>query len=173
MREQINTCTQSLRWSLARHNHPDDATNSLEAEEIDDILKQIVVSYINFNIFRKQSRQFQTLNNFVIFQVVGLAAQSYLVSYFVATSIDTRLQSILIYAMAAVGSTINGYLSLSLYCLKLVEKVMHNMSKLLAHSSEFNGLFMSHPIELWRRQVLTDFVCRKNFSSRLLLNYVP
>lgn len=165
IRAQLDVCKLSLeRIRLQRHPP--------SKQEMGKILKQTTISYINFELFRKQSPQFQTLNNFLIQQMFGLTAQAFMISYFVATSIDARYQIMIIYALAAVGLTINFYLLLSSYRLKLVEKLMRELAKVLAHSTDIELISRSYSIELWRRQLLADADCKQNFSSRLFLTYI-
>lgn len=181
VRAQVSACKRSLEKVRAQRYHPASIDNnaavgsthlSWRTEDVDEIVRKLTISYLNFELFRRQIPDFCKLNNFLILQVVGLSGLTYSLGDFVARNLETRYQILIIYALALTGSLTNVFLALSSYRLKLAEKLMRDVVEMLAHCSDFQPLSASYMVELWRRQCLTEAECEESFSSTLFLTHV-
>lgn len=160
---QLHNCTSAVvesRQHLGAHNARERwrRTTSL-----------LTISYINYELLRRQQGAHRKLTGFLINQVAVLASVVFAISYLVACqlkfdrpSYQTAILTMFILILA------NIYLLLASVSAKLYERLMGELSKLVANLTSDQQLADSLMLELWRRQLLDDDEMSKLTSNELL-----
>lgn len=164
--QQTKSCRVTLEKTRARLVQWRDINDH---QELNNILEQLTICYVNFELFRRQSPHFQKISNFVIIQVAVMTGQVYYMTDLVAKNVDPRYETVVVVALMLIGFLLNCCLAMSSYRLNLLEELMNEVAKMLAHASGILSISVSYPIELWRRQMLSEKDCRQKFASRLFL----
>jgi hypothetical protein len=130
------------------HNDTDQAWHGL-------VEKRLLVTYINFELFRRQFKPFRILMNFLVFQVMIFSAMSFFALYLLAAKNETDFKAIAIFVSSCVVGTLNIYLVVASYASKMVECLMKDLTRMLALLANYPKLLTGPVTNLWRRQLLS------------------
>lgn len=137
----------------------------------DRILLDLTISYLNFELFRRQQNRFLMMANILI-MANGLVSGCILtLVYSVANNLKIKHIDLVTYVIIAVMMTTNILMLLSSYIGKILEKITKDVDQILAHCSRLE-LENSYPVELWRRYDLSSRETRNLFAASLFGTYI-
>lgn len=143
------------------------------SEKDDDYkcVKAILVTYLNYELFRKQQEHYKTLASFFLIQMFVCASIVLAVCYFVGTFLTDFSQTFLLF--------LSTYLIIFVNCHLLISAIMINKNNSLTKSilnmlavGTANRMQMIDLFDLWRRQLLDEEGIRKNFAIKLFTFYL-
>lgn len=134
-------------------------------------LKAILITYLNFELFRKQQANYHRLANFLIFQMTLLIGSVLLLCYFIGTNVNVGSNSILLFTSTYLVLCMNVHLISSAVMTNKILKLMRTIFKLMAGASSID-LQLTDIIDIWRRQLLDDEQTVEHFSIRFFGVYL-
>jgi len=169
--QQVRVCvrllTQLGEFKDREANSSGKSLHELETERT-QLASLLTISYLNHELFRRSNFAHQHLARLLLAQIATLAASSFAFAYLVATNASSGYRSPVLYSSLAIVSTLDIYLFASSFLVKQVEKLMRDLSRLQAHGISNSLGQLKHPLELWRRQQLSDKETRKFFAASFL-----
>lgn len=170
IRDQLKHCLE-LATQLAI---PDD--DSLELIECNNnnnnldsnLLKALTITFLNYELFRRQHKNYLAVTNFLILQLSILLADVMLCTYYIgAICKDPEYNQLIILFSVYVGALVNGHIVSSAIMTGNLEQMMKDIMKLLAVCTS-NSMHATHIVGLWRLQVMNERDTLDFYANKLL-----
>lgn len=129
------------------------------------LIKALTITYLNFELFRRQQKSYQKLVNFLLFQMSILIGETLAFCYAIGTIIENCYISFLLILATYMFMFINFYLISGAMRMSQMERLIKNIVELLAGATS-NSMQLLHILDLWRRQLLDERGARQTFSSK-------
>lgn len=136
--------------------------------------EELIKVYLNFELFRRQSRPCHLILNLLLPQVAIFSIACLLFTYLIAIDIDLSKRNLVLLACSCVMISANCCLIFCGYRTKMILGIMRTLSSLVAQTSSKEltrgrfGFQMIKPVDLWRRQLLDDSESTRFYASNLL-----
>lgn len=126
--------------------------------------KAITISYLNFCLFKKESKSQVALQNYYGEQVAISATGTLGFSFLILSSVDSKNANIIYAVTIAMLAVSNLFLTISASLTRRIQRIFHTLNEVLAKAST-NSMELSYIIGAWRRQVLTDSQVEDVYST--------
>lgn len=135
-------------------------------------VKALLVTYLNYELYRKQQPEYLKLVTFLVFQSISLVFTMALFSYSVGTGTKSNLSTIfLLFMPTYLMIFVNVHLLMGAYLISRNSSLNKNILDMLAAASS-NEMHLLDSIDLWRRQLLDNEGTKKNFAVKLFSVYL-
>jgi len=135
------------------------------------LVETLTVAYLNYELFRRQQRKHRTFCNYLLVQIITLGAGILLLSFLLASSASQSYNFFVFVLATYVAMVVNVYMLFGASATRKVERLMKNVLRMMANdpgrSSE-----LTHTIQLWRKQALTDKQVERAYALSLLGVYL-
>lgn len=137
----------------------------------ESVVKNIMVAYLNYALFRRQHWRFKRFNEFVSFES-GIAVIAYLTcSYFAGYYALNSLNLALTICVAACVVTINIFWLVPSRFLNKIVKFRRSITQLVA-KGQSSKIDLRIPIDLWRNQMVEESELNSLFAQKSLVGYM-
>lgn len=162
IRLQVRGCIESLIKSSVKTRNLDHDY----AEENNNNLRRLTLAYLNFELFRREQKSYQSLTDFLVTQMILMNAPLIIMTYLTLTVLrdeDTVITTLLV---SYVFSFLNIYLLTSAIRTNMVLKLMKDLPRLLAYATA-NHLEQTLMARLWSAQILNYSETLSCFAPKL------
>lgn len=169
--EQINDNMRDSVISCYNWNSKNPGKNVVDGISKDNIelYEKLTISYILFELFRREQREFKILVNFLTFQGLLFCSTTMISIYLIGTSVRCDSQYVLLVIVTSVVLYINPYLICAAVLSNKVESIRLNLMRLLAQSKlDSRNYYPSNIFYLWRRHLISIPESRKLYSTSIL-----
>lgn len=168
LKEQIEYCIKALKI----HKLLSCTIGANESRER-SVDRALIITYLNYELFRRQQRSYELLSNFLLLQLSVLTSSALLISYIITIYVSPGTNRMFFAVTIYMFFFTNSQLIISAYKTSKIEKLMKCIDRLLAAGS-LNSMENSAIIRLWNRQLLSEQATREFFAGKLFgiyLNY--
>lgn len=130
------------------------------------LIKALTVTYLNYELFRRQQKSYQRLMNFLVFQWSVLIGQDLISCYIVGTVIKSSYTQFLLLLGTFAFMFFNLYLISGAFRINQIEKLIKSILELLAGGAN-NSMQLTHIMDLWRRQLIDEKEAKQLFSLKI------
>lgn len=139
----------------------------------EDIQKALIITYLNYELFRSEYQSFKVVCNFTLIYVIPLMVFDSLICYYwLISSIGRHAAQDIVICWSTnltVVTVVNFYVAI---CVLLVEKI-HKLNKtiyLLMAKINLNSMDHVYISELWRRQMMGEIDVKNVFCIQVMGN---
>lgn len=165
IKEQIEECIRSIEV----HKNITNTKTSDQGIVLSQkrVMKALVITYINFELFRRQQVHYKEYTNFFIRMWLLLMIQTIFVCYYSGATISDGYMTTLLLMETYVMGICNFYLISAAYRENHFQRLMKLVARLSTRLSEIDHdhWYIGH---LWRHQILDDYDVKRHFSQTFL-----
>lgn len=166
---QIRACIECMRLSSKRSQEMEaDSNSDLDIEKVKpckdklNIERALTISYMNFEVLRREYMSFRDYSARSIQLVCALTVMSSILTYLFVSIISNDHVS-LVWALNCVFIIFyNSLVSRAVILVEEFHMIYRSINELLAEATRCS-MIMSHPMRLWRRQVLAESAISEQF----------
>lgn len=163
IRQQVRGCIDSLISAPRSTN--EHRTRRADSPENTNI-KMLTLAYLNFELFRREQKAYQSLINFLVFQMILMNLPVVVITYLSLAVLHENDRIIMFIFVGYTFSFLNSYLITSAIRTNMVLKLMKDMSRLLAYMTK-DHLEQTMVARLWSMQVLNYGEALSCFAPKL------
>lgn len=171
--EQIERCIRLMdvtsRSSLDQNNLIKSRT-SLKRED-NELFRTVTITYLSFELFRRDQKQHQALANFLVLQNAIYCLTVVALVYLISITIKTDAPFVVLVTAFNMVIMLNLYLLTSAVLTSKMDKLIQAILRLLANSRLY-CINMSFMFNLWQRQLTIPLEFRRLLAPSLLGNYL-
>lgn len=138
-----------------------------ESSNRNKLLKELTITYLNFELFRRQQASHGKLIYFSLAQLSTYLASILLLCYIVGTTLKSYNNGLILFMSTFSVMFFNLPLLISAQRMSKIQMIMRSLTITLARGSQLSWLKQSHLLGLWRKQVLSENEVVRLFSSSL------
>lgn len=131
------------------------------------IVKALTISYLNFELYRRQQSSCRSFSNFLLLQVAILVGQAMILCYAVGTSLNNDYTAILLFITTYLVLYFDLVMLAAAHKMSQITRIMRTLTTLLARSVELSIQDL-HILVLWRRQTIGEKEAKNAYASNLL-----
>lgn len=168
--KQLQDCIKSMHEFIKRENSTGEERSEPNGDKRFHLLQlhnSILATYLNYELFRRQQKKFQSLSNFLVSQGAWLCAVTMFTVYVIGTTIRTDSTLIMIFLATYMVGYINIYLICAALVTQKIERLRVGLMELIARSVS-TPLQFTYLFDLIKRQLVSLMDAHLLFAPNIL-----
>lgn len=163
---QLKYCTRKSYDLLNRSR----VCSNINQAEDEQLAEALMITYLNFELFRRQQREFSRLTNFLLGQIGALTGVTIVLSYIVGVASSSASRNLLLLYMCSIMAFfMDAYLISGAMFTSKIRHIMKGIAKLVASctlvsENSTRGFYIHY---LWRRQMMSETQTMRFFAPNL------
>lgn len=135
-------------------------------------LRAILITYLNYELFRKQQVEYLKLATLLLSQLIALVVTTFVFCYFIGTKMKNNLsQTYILFISTYLMAFLNLHLLIGAILISRSVELTKSILSLLA-AATLNKMQLLDVVDLWRRQLQGEEGTKKNFAIKLFSVYL-